>query len=289
MNSPVHSNANPQAGLLACSRAPAALVLHDVAPRTHARCMALLGALAPMITPHGPMPVTLLVVPRYHGDSPLAEHRQFRAWLDSRLALGDEVVLHGYHHADNQPVTGPVDWVRRRIYTTEGEFARLDTPTALHLLTQGRDELTACGWAARGFVAPAWLTSCGTQEALAQLGFDWYATRTGLIDLRIHHETAATSLVWSVRAAWRRQLSKIYNERLLRQLFNPARQNTPIRLGLHPVDADWPQAVLFWQNALAAVVAERPAVTKSRLVWSSSGASNGEASIPAPLSAVTWR
>ncbi|OYV45342.1 MAG: hypothetical protein B7X12_09145 [Halothiobacillus sp. 20-53-49] len=59
--------------------APAALVLHDVAPRTQARCMALLAALAPWITPQGPMPVTLLVVPRYHGDTPLAEHAAFQS------------------------------------------------------------------------------------------------------------------------------------------------------------------------------------------------------------------
>lgn len=244
----------------------AALVLHDVAPRTQARCMALLDALAPWITPQGPMPVTLLVVPRYHGDSPLAEHAAFRAWLDARVALGDELVLHGFYHADSRPVRTPVDWLRRRIYTLEGEFAELGESAARQLLIQGQDDLSACGWSARGFVAPAWLTSAGSMAALTQLDFDWYATRTGLINLKTGQKTAATSLVWSVRAAWRRHLSKIYNAQLLASLLRPEQAATPIRLGLHPVDADWPSAVQFWQAALAAVVAQRPCAVKSALV-----------------------
>mgnify|MGYP001626174762 CR=1 FL=1 len=228
--------------------------------------MALLAALAPFITPQGPMPVTLLVVPRYHGDSPLIEHTAFRAWLDTRLALGDEVVLHGFYHTDRLPVRSPLDWARRRLYTLEGEFAQLNRLDAQHLLQQGRDELAACGWKTRGFVAPAWLTSVGTIEALTQLDFDWYASRTGLMDLHTGEQTRATSLVWSVRAAWRRRLSKIYNARLLAKLLQREQAATPIRLGLHPVDADWPEAVRFWQEALAMVLAQRPCAIKSQLI-----------------------
>ncbi len=246
--------------------APAALVLHDVAPRTQARCMALLAALAPWITPQGPMLVTLLVVPRYHGDAPLAEHAAFRAWLDSRIALGDEVVLHGFYHADNRPIRHPLDWLKRRVYTLEGEFAELDAISATKLLQQGRDELAACGWTTRGFVAPAWLTSTGSITALQDLAFDWYARRTGLVNLKTDQETAATSLVWSVRAAWRRRLSLIYNTRLLQHLLHDNQAQTPIRLGLHPVDADWIEAVQFWQAALAMVIAQRPCAVKSTLI-----------------------
>jgi predicted deacetylase len=180
--------------------------------------------------------------------------------------LGDEVVLHGFYHTDRLPVRSPLDWVRRRMYTLEGEFAELSRLDAGRLLQQGRAELAACGWSARGFVAPAWLTSVGTIEALTPLGFDWYARRTGLVNLYTGQVTAATSLVWSVRAAWRRRLSKIYNTRLLQHLLQEAQSATPIRLGLHPVDADWPEAVQFWQNALAMVVAERPCAIKSELV-----------------------
>lgn len=247
-------------------RAPAALVLHDVAPETQARCETLLTALSPWIAPHGPMPVTLLVVPRYHGAAALSTYPAFRAWIDRRLLLGDEVVLHGYAHADDRPVTGLRDWIERRVYTVEGEFARLSTDEAGLLLTSGLQELSACGWQPRGFVAPAWLTSPGTRVALDELGFDWFATRTGLFDLKTRHETAATSLVWSVRAAWRRQLSQIYNQRLLATLLDPERQSVPIRLGLHPVDVDWPMAVAFWQQALARVLVQRSGATKSALV-----------------------
>lgn len=247
------------------SPAPAALVLHDVAPATQARCEALLSALSPWIAPLGPMPVTLLVVPRYHGAEALSTYPAFRAWVDHRLALGDEVVLHGYRHVDDRPVTGLRDWVERRVYTLEGEFARVAADEAAQLLRAGQTELAACGWHSRGFVAPAWLTSPGARAALPELGFDWFATRTGLFDLQAAHETAATSLVWSVRAAWRRQLSQLYNQRLLDQLLQPSHRDVPIRLGLHPVDVDWPQAVAFWQQALTRVLAQRSGATKTVL------------------------
>lgn len=248
------------------ARAPAALVLHDVAPQTQARCEALLDALSPWIAPHGPMPVTLLVVPRYHGADALSSYPAFRAWIDRRLLLGDEVILHGYAHTDERPVTGLRDWIERRIYTIEGEFARLDVDEAQALLSSGLNELSACGWQSRGFVAPAWLTSPGARDALQVLGFDWFATRTGLFALQAGREIAATSLVWSVRAAWRRQLSQIYNQRLLDHLLHPDRASVPIRLGLHPVDADWPMAVAFWQQALARVLEQRAGATKSGVI-----------------------
>lgn len=246
--------------------APAALVLHDVAPATLSRCQALLKALEPMVRPHGPMPVTHLVVPHYHGGTRVTEDVAFRRWLDARVALGDEVVLHGFRHADDQPIRGLGDRLLRRFYTVEGEFATLDRLAAEQAITEGKAMLEACDWSSKGFVAPAWLMSPAVRAVLPELGFSWTATRTGLIDLVSGDEHEATSLVWSVRAPWRRWMSARYNGWLLDRLMQPVRRSVPIRLGLHPVDADWASATDFWHKALAAVLAERPAAIKSELV-----------------------
>lgn len=246
--------------------APAALVLHDVAPATLDRCQALLRALAPLIRPLGPMPVTHLVVPHYHGGTTVAEDGRFRQWLDTRLAMGDEVVLHGYRHLDEQPLRGPVDRITRRFYTLEGEFATLTHGQADRALASGMALMRSCDWQPRGFVAPAWLMSDPVRAALPAFDFDWTATRTGLVNLRSGRERPATSLVWSVRAGWRRWMSAHYNGWLLDRLLSEGRQDVPIRLGLHPVDADWPEAVGFWREALERVLSRRPAATKSVMV-----------------------
>lgn len=248
------------------SPAPAALVLHDVAPATLDRCQSLLRGLEPLIRPMGPMPVTHLVVPHYHGGTTVAEDDRFRQWLDRRVGLGDEVVLHGYRHLDEQPLRGPVDRLKRRFYTLEGEFATLTRDEAERSLEAGLALLHACGWQPRGFVAPAWLMSDPVRQTLPDFGFHWTATRTGLVNLRSGEVHPATSLVWSVRSGWRRWMSAQYNHLLLRRLLRQDHHAVPIRLGLHPVDADWPAAVGFWREALEHVLVQRPAATKSGLI-----------------------
>src|SRR3569833_1107769 len=138
--------------------------LHDVAPATWPACRRLLA----MLDGIGPLPVSLLVVPEYHHRGCVDHGPAFVRALAARIARGDEVVLHGYHHLDERvPGSRPLDWLQRRVYTAgEGEFAALAAADAHHRLLRGWDMLTRrLHWPIAGFVAPAWLLGPGARAA----------------------------------------------------------------------------------------------------------------------------
>jgi len=110
------------------AEAPAyAVSLHDVAPDTWPQCERLLA-----LCDRHAVPVTLLVVPRYHHGAAIDEAPEFARALRARVARGDDVVLHGYYHRDDsRAARGPVEWLRRRFYTaSEGEFDALEESVA---------------------------------------------------------------------------------------------------------------------------------------------------------------
>jgi uncharacterized protein len=231
------------------------VVLHDVAPQTW-------GLLAPLVADldrMGPIPLSLLVVPDYHGAGPLPEHPSFVAAVERRLALGDEAVLHGYHHRDMAPAPrGPVGWFMRRVYTREGEFWGLGRDDARRLLERGMAAFERLGWPLAGFVAPAWLLSPGARAALRETPLRYTTTPGRFYALPGFEPLEAPGLVWSSRSAWRRLASRVWSERQLRR-----HRNAPVlRLGLHPVDLAHPGARRFWLDVIARLVRERTPLTK---------------------------
>lgn len=238
---------NPSQRVAAGDRAMPALavVMHDVAPATLPaveRVLALLREREPAL------PVTQLVVPRWHGQPSTP---QFDRWLDEAAARGDELVLHGYTHRDDGRPRGLVDLLRRRVYTAgEGEFAALDARDAARRLRQGRLWFAAGGWPLHGFVAPAWLMSEGTWEALADAPFDYTCTLRRLVSLPGRRAWRCRSLVYSTRAAWRRAASCAWNAGLARL----QRQAPLLRLELHPPDADHAAVRQSWSGLLDAAL-----------------------------------
>ncbi len=110
------------------------LVLHDVAPHTWADYRPFVEAVDAL----GDVPMTWLVVPDFHRHDALDANPAFRQELDARVARGDELVLHGYYHDDQQPLpNNPCDWFMRRVYTWEGELYALDRAQAQQRLEQG--------------------------------------------------------------------------------------------------------------------------------------------------------
>ena len=75
--------------------------IHDVAPQT----LPQVAELRRMIhADAGPVPVSLLVVPRYHGADAWCPGS--RRWLSDAATRGDEIVLHGYEHWSPDGVDG---------------------------------------------------------------------------------------------------------------------------------------------------------------------------------------
>ena len=230
------------------------VVLHDVAAGTQAACERVMHAVADVAGDAAPL--TLLAVPRYHGQPSTAA---FDRWLGDRSRAGDELVLHGWTHLDEAPgATGWLDRLRRSSYTRgEGEFWALTQAEAAARLRAGRDWFDANGWPARGFVAPAWLLGPGAWAALRETDFAYTCTLRHIHLLPRGRALTSQSVVYSTSAAWRRATSLAWNALVARA----ERANPLLRLELHPRDADFPAVRRSWQGILESALRERRAVT----------------------------
>lgn len=233
------------------------VVLHDVSPVTWAACQRVIDAVGEV----APVPMTLLAVPRYHG---APRDPAFEDLLTRRCECGDELALHGYTHLDDSRPSGVVDALRRRWYTAgEGEFASLRADDAAGRLLAGARWFQENGWPLYGFVAPAWLMSPGTWEALALLPLTYTATLRRLYALPRRHMLTSQSIVYSTRARWRRATSLMWNRAL-----HHAGQDAQmlVRFELHPHDADYPIIRRSWQRLLAWHLQYRRAYTVADFV-----------------------
>jgi predicted deacetylase len=225
------------------------LVLHDVAPSTWADYQPFVEAVDAL----GDVPMTWLVVPDFHRHDVLDANPEFRRVLDARVARGDELALHGYYHDDQQPLpNNPRDWFMRRVYTHEGEFYCLSREAALARLHAGLEMFQRYDWPVQGFVAPAWLMSDGTRQALRELPLSYTSDPQHLYRLPDFTAIDAPGLVWSARSAWRRGLSKILSD----QREQRWREASVIRLGLHPVDMRHRFSRDYWLHTLQRLLAE---------------------------------
>jgi predicted deacetylase len=232
------------------------VVLHDVAPATWSACASLLRSIDAL----GRIPVTLLVVPEYHHGHAIDASPEFVRAIEARMVGGDEVAMHGCFHWDDVPVSTPLEWLRRRLYTrSEGEFGALGEEAAHARLARGLATFERLGWPLHGFVPPAWLLSPGARAALSASGFAYTSSRRCLYTLPDWRPHGGPSLVWSVRSRLRRRVFATLNRRLLRR-----QEAAPLlRLGLHPVDAHYPDVVAFWLNALRSALVTRVPMTKA--------------------------
>ncbi|WP_137803936.1 DUF2334 domain-containing protein [Pseudomonas sp. G(2018)] len=233
------------------------LVLHDVAPQTWADYQPFVDAVDTL----GDVPMTWLVVPDFHKHNDLQAHPGFRNQLSARIDKGDELALHGYFHCDDGAMANnPRDWFMRRIYTHEGEFYGLSREAAFARLRAGIEMFHQYQWPLQGFVAPAWLMSEGTRQALRQLPLTYTSDAQHLYRLPDFTAVDAPGLVWSARSAWRRGLSKLVSD----QLEQRWRQASVIRLGLHPVDMRHEFSRTYWLQTLKRLLTEgRVPMTKA--------------------------
>lgn len=234
------------------------LVLHDVAPQTlpdYEYFVAQVDAL-------GLIPLTWLVVPNFHRCNDVEGNTQFQRFLQHRLSRGDELALHGYYHCDDgPPPRTPQDYFMRRVYTWEGEFYSLTTAQAMARVQAGIELFQRLAWPLQGFVAPAWLMSDGTRQALRQLPLAWTSDAQHLYRLPDFSQVDAPGLVWSARSPLRRRVSKLVSDyRAARLCGAPT-----IRLGLHPVDMRHESSRNYWLDTLRRLMENgRVPMTKSQ-------------------------
>ena len=234
--------------------------IHDVAPANWPDCLRLWQAVQAVAD----IPLTWLVVPRYHGDA--AAPPQYEAALERLLARGHELALHGYLHLDaGPPPHTPRQLLLRRLFTQgEGEFAALEAPAAQQLLDLGRGWFAQRGWPLHGFVAPAWLLGEGAWTALRGTPLRYTTTLRHFHCLR---RSAAQVPGWSLPAwalhyAARNRAGRCCSRLALDALLPLLAGQPLVRLGLHPRDARHPELLRHLQRLLPALLAAHQPLTK---------------------------
>ena len=216
------------------SRRALVVSIHDVSPFTRDRTREILDDLHGV----GVKITSLLVIPDHHRRGLISGDPGFAGWLREKCGAGHEAVVHGFYHLrKGGEADGPWKRFVTRSYTAgEGEFYDLDEAAAGRLLAAGRSAFDACGVPYCGFIAPAWLLGPAADRAVRRAGFAYTTRIAAVSDFLANRTFASRSLVWSVRAGWRRACSLAWNAALV-----PAtRANPLVRVGIHPPDWDHP-------------------------------------------------
>lgn len=233
------------------------VTLHDVAPARWDGCTRVLRTLGALGRECGvALPVTLLVVPRWHAQHAVPD--AWLRWLQHQLRRGHGVALHGWtHHDDAPPATHWRQRLLREVYTDgEGEFAALDLRAASARLAAARAWALRHGLPDGGFVPPAWLLNEAGRRAVQAAGFDHLCTFDELVALPEGRSLRALPLVFSTRARWRRVLSCAW----VPALAHHQRHAPLLRLELHPDDAEHDDVRRCWVRLLrGALHSRRPA------------------------------
>ena len=233
--------------------------IHDVAPDTWADCARLQTALRAVAD----IPLTWLVVPRYHGRACVCTSTApaMQAGLNAVLAQGHELALHGYTHLDS--AAPDAHWrsrLLRTVYTQgEGEFAAIDEDEARRRIASGLAWFAERGWPVRGFVPPAWLLGEAAWRALRGFPFQYTTTMRYFHWLQTGRKLSSPSLVYAARNRSGRLLSPRVASAMA-SLLAPA---PLVRLSLHPPDARHPALLRHAQHLVARLLVDRQALTKS--------------------------
>jgi len=208
------------------------VTIHDVAPP-------LMGAVERLWRICAARRVTpgLLVVPDWHGGSPLEQHADCVGWVRSRAAEGAEVFLHGERHDEAGSPRGFADHVRAFGRTNrEGEFLTLSYAAARERIDRGLQRLRALGLNPIGFVPPAWLARPDAHQAARDAGLAFSEDDRTIYAFGARRTVASPVLRWSGRGALR-----AYGSLAQASLRWTLQREAPwMRVALHPGDLDHP-------------------------------------------------
>lgn len=208
--------------------------IHDIAPENRSLTEKMLAQLAHK----GVRVSSLLVVPHYHHRKVVSDDPDFLKWLRALEEQGSEIVIHGYFHSRPRKAAESLSQrLVTRIYTQdEGEFFDLSYNEALERIRKANTIFKEAGLQPRGFIAPAWLLSPQGEHAARDAGMEYTTRLRTVLDLQSGQGFPARSLVYSVRNAWRRSVSRGWN----RALFQMLTDHGLMRLSIHP-DYEFPE------------------------------------------------
>lgn len=180
----------------------------------------------------------LLVVPDFHGASPLAEDAAFCARLRALQKDGHEIYLHGFYHQSRKgPREGTAAKKLRWLYAQrvvsggEAEFSDVSRDEAHARLDDGEAVLRAAGLRIDGFVPPAWSMPKWLMPVLADRGYAFTEDHLRVYSPKAKQTRASVVLNYASRSPGR-LLSTVAYCRLAKY----ARALLPARIAIHPAD-----------------------------------------------------
>ena len=213
--------------------------IHDVTPYHLAR----LERLVPMVeNVLGRGKFALLVVPDFHGhgriDQDPAFAKRLRGWADD----GCDIFLHGFSHLDDVVHTSKQAALKaRRLTAGEGEFLGLDFDQANQKLIEGRkmvEDIT--GQPVAGFIAPAWLYSDQSLQAIAQQGFALCESHFQVWNPQNTRVYVRGPVITYASRTPTRMLSSLLWSRIATVVLS---RSDIVRFAVHPHDVDAPELV----------------------------------------------
>jgi len=277
------ASGDDERGELARARPALCVAIHDVAPATWPSCVRLLQAVRAVAD----IPLTWLVVPRFH-DNP-ARSAACESTLDTLLAEGHELALHGYTHLDPAPQDGPLpSYLVRNVYTQrEGEFSAIGTDEARRRIELGLGWFRQRGWCPAGFVAPAWLLGEAAWQALREYPFAYTTSYSRFYLLPGRRSVLAPALVYAAR----NRAGRLLSPPAVSLMATLLRGAPLVRLALHPRDAAHPALLRHAQRLLAHLLEAREPLTKSAFAARAGGrlTSTVPSIHPSPTDAVRSR
>ena len=189
---------------------------------------------------------SVLVIPEHHHGVSVEACPESLRTLERWQKAGHDLAVHGYFH--DRKGLPDASWFWTRFYTRgEAEFFRLGLEEAESRIDRALAIWRRQGWAAAGFVAPAWLLEPGTEAILRRKGFAYTCRLTEVIHLADGRKDRAWAGAYSLRSAWR----------ALARRWHPWWKATwggrkLVRLSLHPADLE----VAFVRDQVGALLQE---------------------------------
>ena len=203
--------------------------LHDVAPgsaETSRRWMELFD--------ERNLAVSLLVIPGLWNGTELLADEQFQKWLAQISSSSHEIVLHGLNHQMiEEPSTSSLKLISGRFFARGcQEFWALSKADAKALVSDGLNKLSSLGYKPSGFIAPGWLASTGTKQAISEIGFSYTTSHLQISDLLFEKRHFASVICQRPNAPTTRLVMLMTT--LLAEILMALR--LPLRIAVHPED-----------------------------------------------------
>jgi predicted deacetylase len=208
---------------------------------------------------------SMLVVPDFWGKWPLKDHSEFLDWLRARADEGVEMILHGYSHRDETVHSDAgTRWKAGVLTAGEGEFLGLDRGEATARINRGKTLLEdILGRKIDGFIAPAWLYSPGSRQALEDMGFGFAEDHWSVWSPRKGKTFTRGPVISYASRSRGRILSSLAWSRVATTLLAPTQI---VRQAIHPHDFDVDSLVREIDRALMSYLGSRKPVQYRDLI-----------------------